>query len=111
MFTNQISGKLVPVEPVDKSKTNEGNTDTLTLKGNSLKSYTISSKRQQTILFSWSKGGLGNNIPTSLRTSHHIGKPKESIVHVDSKSKPFLETYLPRKRVLSGPVDDDDDFA
>ncbi|KAF5757912.1 putative DNA helicase chromatin remodeling SNF2 family [Helianthus annuus] len=118
VFTNQISGKLVPVEPVVKSRPDDGNrsrnTDTHSLKGNSLKSYTISSKRQHTIPSAWSKSGpasVRNKLSTSIRTSHHIGEPKEIKTHVASKLKPSLENYLPQKRFFSGPVDDDDDFA
>lgn len=105
VFTNQISGKLVPVEPVVRSKPE----DTHTLKGNSVKSY----KRQQTIPSAWSKSGpgsIGNKLTTSVKTPLHIGKPKE-ITHVALKPKPFVGNYLPQKRLLSGVVDDDDDFA
>ncbi|KAD2806103.1 hypothetical protein E3N88_39480 [Mikania micrantha] len=111
VFTNQISGKLVPVEPVVRSKTDEDhkNTNTHSLNGSSLKSYVIPSKRQLTVPSSWSKGGPRNKLPTSVRTHHNelIGKPKES-THGASKPNPLHKNYLPQKRLLSGPVDDDD---
>ncbi|KAK9054583.1 hypothetical protein SSX86_025662 [Deinandra increscens subsp. villosa] len=112
VFSNQIDGKLVPVEPVVKSITDEGNEDTdpHTLKGNLRKNYMISSRRQQTIPSSWSKNGPRNKLPTSVRTHHKelIGKPKEITTNVASKPNPFLQNYLPQKRLLSCSVDDDD---
>lgn len=109
VFTNQISGKLVPVESVDRSKTDEGKADSHSSKGNSYKSYVIPSKRQQTIPSTWSRG-IRSKLPTSIRNSpkEFIGKTMDSTTHVALKPKPSLEKYLPQKR-LSCPIDDDDD--
>lgn len=115
VFTNQISGKLVPVEPVDRLKKDEAKAETHTLKDNSYNNSVISSKRQQTIPSSWSKGApIRSRLPTSIRNSQlthkeFIGKPMEGTTHVASKPKLSLAKYLPQKRLSSAPVDDDDD--
>ncbi|GKC58705.1 protein chromatin remodeling 25 [Tanacetum coccineum] len=115
VFTNQISGKLVPVEPVDRLKKDEAEAETHTLKGNTYNNSVISSKRQQTLPSSWSKSmPIRSRLPTSIRNSQlthkeFIGKPMEGTTHGASKSKLSLEKYLPQKRVSSAPVDDDDD--
>lgn len=117
VFTNQISGKLVPVESVVRSKTEDANPDTHSSRGNSNKSYVISSKRQQTIAYTCSDGGsIRSKLPTFGKTlqwtpKEFIGRPIEGTAHVASKPKPCHENYLPQKRLSSGPVDDDDDFA
>ncbi|KVH93280.1 Helicase, C-terminal [Cynara cardunculus var. scolymus] len=117
VFTNQISGKLVPVESVVRSKTDEANADTHSSRGNSNKSYVISSKRQQTIPYTSSNSGsIRSKLPTFGKTSQwtpkeFIGRPIGGIAHVASKPKPSLENYLPQKRLSSSHVDDDDDFA
>nr|GEY60840.1 protein chromatin remodeling 25 [Tanacetum cinerariifolium] len=110
VFTNQINGKLVPVEPVDRLKKDEAEAETHTLKGNSYNNFVIPSKRQQTLPSSWSKSvPIRSRLPTSIRNSQLT--PMEGTTHGASKPKVSLEKHLPQKRVSSAPVDDDDDFA
>nr|XP_043625344.1 protein CHROMATIN REMODELING 25 [Erigeron canadensis] len=117
VFTNQISGKLVPVESMVKSKTAEANAEAHTSKGIVYKNPMITSKRQQTIPSAWSKGGsIRGKLPTSTGSSQRtlkefIGKPMEGTNYVALKPKTSLDKYLPQKRLSSGHVDDDDDFA
>ncbi|KAJ9537882.1 hypothetical protein OSB04_030615 [Centaurea solstitialis] len=118
VFTNQISGKLVPVESVVRSKTEDTNADTHSSRSNSNKSYVISSKRQQTTIpYTCSNGGpIRSKLPAFGKPSQwtskeFIGRPIGGTTHVASKPKPCRESYLPKKRLSSGLVDDDDDFA
>ncbi|KAL4575977.1 hypothetical protein LXL04_012065 [Taraxacum kok-saghyz] len=107
VFTNQISGKLVPLEPVDKSKANvEANSE----KGNSIsyKSHVISSsKRLKTIPLSFR-----SKLPSFVKPSLH----KESSIIRPTTTNVELETHnvLPQKRLSCAPVvddDNDDDFV
>lgn len=103
VFTNQISGKLVPVESVVKSKPD---VTTDTGKGKSYTSHVISSKPSSFISRS--------KLPTFVKPSqdkHFIGRSTEgtSKSNVSLKPKPSLPNYLPQKRLSSAPVDDDDD--
>ncbi|XP_071716163.1 protein CHROMATIN REMODELING 25 [Rutidosis leptorrhynchoides] len=110
VFTNQISGKLVPVESAVRSKTENLNEEIHTSKGNGFKNQCVSLKRQQTIPFSWSKGRpIRSKLPTAIRKS--TGKPIEGKSCVALKPKSFFENLLPQKRLYTCPVDDDDDFA
>ncbi|KAI3525411.1 hypothetical protein L1887_04185 [Cichorium endivia] len=105
VFTNQISGKLVPVESLDKSKTDEPNADTHGANPNSFKNHVMSSKRQQTT------PSFRSKLPTFVKPSQHkqfIQTPTQGTSHVPLKPKPSLQNYLPQKRLSSGPVDDDD---
>ncbi|KAL4573739.1 hypothetical protein LXL04_020556 [Taraxacum kok-saghyz] len=108
VFTNQISGKLVPLEPVDKSKANvEANSE----KGNSIsyKSHVISSsKRLKTI-----PPSFRSKLPSFVKPSLH---KESSIVRPTTTTNVELKTHnvLPQKRLSCAPVgddDNDDDFV
>ncbi|CAH1426001.1 unnamed protein product [Lactuca virosa] len=106
VFTNQISGKLVPVESVVRSKP-DVTTDTNTGKGNSYTSHVISSKPSSFI----SRSKLPTFVkPSQDKDKHFIGRSTEgtSKSNVSLKPKPSLPNYLPQKRLSSAPVDDDD---
>ncbi|KAL4588733.1 hypothetical protein LXL04_001628 [Taraxacum kok-saghyz] len=108
VFTNQISGKLVPVEPVDKSKTN--------VEGNSI-SYKSHSKRLQTI-----PPSFRSKLPSFIKPSQHkeecsTVRPIQGTTTTTTTANVELKTHnvLPQKRLSCAPVvvddDDDDDFV
>ncbi|KAL8156238.1 hypothetical protein AgCh_001365 [Apium graveolens] len=117
VFTNQVSGKLVPVEPVvPKTGSMHENKNQCQSKGNVFpKSLSISRHPQARPWSSPNSDTPKNNLSASLKPSQSkyikpITPHLESRSHVNIKPKLSLKKQLPQKRHSPDHIDDDDDF-
>lgn len=117
VFTNQVSGKLVPVEPVvpKTSRMDENKNPCQSKENPFLKSQSISRHPHARPWSSSNSDTPKNNLSASLKPlqSKYI-KPVtprlESTNHVNLKPKLSLGKQLPLKRHSPDHIDDDDDF-
>lgn len=114
VFTNQIGGKLVPVESVRSPRADgvEGIRNDPSSKGNQRQKPMFSSKRHSSPSVSSSVGSVSSIPPTSckpLQRSNLISvrNSLKGTLPVALKPKLSLENQLPQKRSSPEPKDDD----
>lgn len=117
MFTNQVSGKLVPVEPVvPKTGRMDENKNPCHSKENLFpKSLSISHHPHARPWSSSNVDRTKNKLSSSLKPPQReyikpVRPHLEGTNHVYSKPKLSLGKKLPQKRHFPECIDDDDDF-
>lgn len=117
VFTNQVSGKLVPVEPVvPRTGRMDENKNQCQSKENLFpKSLSISRQPHARPWRSSNGDTTKNNLSASLKPSHGkyikpVTPHLEGTKHVNLKPKLSLRKQLPQKRHSPDYIDDDDDF-
>ncbi|KAI8014947.1 Protein CHROMATIN REMODELING 25 [Camellia lanceoleosa] len=115
VFTNQIDGKLVPVESMKSPKTQgvEGNKEESGSKKSLRQKSMFSSPQQSLPSVSSDVGFVQNMLPTSRTPIQrsNLKSARSSLkgtLHVASKPKLSIGNQLPQKRLSPEPINDDD---
>ncbi|KAL7246856.1 hypothetical protein ACSBR2_001880 [Camellia fascicularis] len=115
VFTNQIDGKLVPVEPMKSPKTQgvEGNKEESGSKKSLRQKSMFSSPQQSLPSVSSNVGFVQNMLPTSCTPIQRVNLKSvrsslKGTLHVASKPKLSIGNQLPQKRLSPEPINDDD---
>ncbi|KAL7263828.1 hypothetical protein ACSBR1_001895 [Camellia fascicularis] len=115
VFTNQIDGKLVPVESMKSPKTQgvEGNKEESGSKKSLRQKSMFSSPQQSLPSVSSNVGFVQNMLPTSCTPIQRVNLKSvrsslKGTLHVASKPKLSIGNQLPQKRLSPEPINDDD---
>ncbi|THG14151.1 hypothetical protein TEA_020571 [Camellia sinensis var. sinensis] len=115
VYTNQIDGKLVPVESMKSPKTQgvEGNKEESGSKKSLRQKSMFSSPQQSLPSVSSDVGFVQNMLPTSRTPIQRVNLKSarsslKGTLHVVSKPKLSIGNQLPQKRLSPEPINDDD---
>ncbi|XP_059653740.1 protein CHROMATIN REMODELING 25 [Cornus florida] len=114
VFTNQVDGKLVPIESMLCSKLNGVEGDKQSISKENLSPKCMLSSQHQRPFPSSNFRSVQNRLPSSFKSHKraHTTLVRNSLEGVPNATKPGLTLgdQLPKKRLSPESIDDDDDF-